>query len=401
MTKRFIIIFSVLSIWFAIVSSCTLVRLNKFKNSLGKSTIVSADFPVCFKFTFSEWIFLKAKLNNSSIVQDFFLDTGSPYTYCFKTKKSAILKSKKLLRFGDFRFDYGASNAEIASIKYSNLAYLVSDMAHCWKKNNSGYIGVNAMQNSIWEFNFQDTTIKVSDTLSDFQNVTGAYKVKFKPLGKQQTPVVKIVINNNDTITAFIDTGCDKFLQLNSRFGKKSSKLFCPDCVRTSYKNINQMGEHMRRDSIVETNFIKTNSFKIGDLELTTAIINQSPLYKGKNLIGLGFLKNFIVTIDWKHYFIYLKPFSNKQVVTKRTTYGFKCDQIDKVLKVTEILRNDIADNEGIKCGDEILKINNIAALDIDQNTIDSINDELPTDTEIVVQFKTKEVRFKKHDFFN
>lgn len=401
MTKHFFILFSVLVIWLATVSSCALVRQKKFKNSLDKTAISSTDFPVRFKFTFDKWIFIKAKLNNCSVDQDFFLDTGSPCTYCFKTKKSANLQSKKLLRFGGLKYDYGTSVADIGNIKYSNLAYLVSDLAYCWKNNNSGYIGVNAMQNSIWEFNFQDTTIKVSDTLSDFQNVTDAFKVRFKPLSKQQTPLIKIAINNVDTITALIDTGNDKFLQLNSKFDLKSIKLSCSDCIRTSYYNINQMGEHVKRDSIVETNFIKANSIKIGDLELANAILNQTPIYKGQNLIGLGFLKNFIVTIDWKQFVIYLKPFANKQSITKKTTFGFKCDKIDNVLKVTEIFRNDIVDKEGIKCGDEILKINGTAAQDIDQSIIDLINNDVTADNEIAVQFKTKEIRLKRHDIFN
>lgn len=400
MTNRIIISASVLSIWFATITSCVIVRQKKFKNSLAKSTITSSDFPVSFKFTIDEWIFLKAKLNNNSVAQDFFLDTGSPCTYCLKTKESTNLPSRKLSRFAGLKVDYGTSDAEIANIKYRDLAYLVSDMAYCWKKNNSGYIGVNAMQNSIWEFNFQDTTIKISDTLSDFQNVTGAYKVKFIPLSQQQTPVVKIAINNKDTITALIDTGNDKFLQLNSKFDTKSIKLSCNDCIRTSYYNINQMGEKVRRDSIVETNFIKVNSIKIGDLELNSPVLDQIPLYSGNNLIGLGFLRNFIVTIDWKHYVIYLKPFASKESVSKRTTFGFKCDKIDKVLKVTTIFRKDIAEKESIKCGDEILKINNIDAVDIDQNIIDSINSDFPADQEIVVQFKTKELRLKRHDIF-
>jgi len=400
--EHFIFINKIFLIFFLIIlSSCALIRQKKFKNALKKSEIASINFPTSFKFKFDEWIFLKAKLNNSSVSHDYMLDTGSPCTFCFKTKKETSIPSKKLFHFGVFKIDYGSSNAEIETMKFNNLAYLVSDMALCWKKNNYGYIGVNAMQNSIWEFNFQDTTIRVSDILSDFQNITGAYKVRFKPLSNQQTPVVKIAINSIDTLTALIDTGNEKFLQLNSNFDTKNFKLSCPDCVRTSYYNINQMGEHVKRDSIIETNFIKANSIKIGNLELTDAILNQTPIYKGKNLIGLGFLKNFIVTIDWKQFVIYLKPFANKQSITKKSTYGFKCDRIDKVLRVTEIFRNGIVDKEGIKCGDEILKINGVAAQDIDQNILDSINSDISADQEIAVQFKAKEVRLKRHDIFN
>jgi hypothetical protein len=383
------------------LSSCVLVRLKKFQNSLSRPSLATNAFPISFKFKLDQYLFLHGTLNNSSIAQEFMLDTGSPCTYCFKTKKTAGLESKKLVRYGGLVMDYGSSSAEIATIKYRNLAFLVSDMAYCWKEGNAGYIGANAMQNSIWEFNFQDTTITVSDSLSHFNNISGAYKVNFKPHGKQETPVIKIAINDGDSVSAFIDTGNDKFLQLNSKFDPKRIKNICSECIRTSYYNINQMGENVRKDSIVETNFIKTNSLKIGDLEFNSAILSHIPLYKGKNLVGLDFLKRFIVTMDWKHKSIYLKPFENPERATIKSTYGFKCEKIYGVLKITEIFRNSLVESNGIKCGDQIFKINSKPAEDLDKDLLQLINGDLPTDKEIIVELKTREIRLKKERLFN
>ncbi|MBK9286013.1 MAG: hypothetical protein IPM51_17085 [Sphingobacteriaceae bacterium] len=365
------------------------------------SSITSSNFPTKFKFTYDNWIFIKAKLNNSEAEREFMLDTGSPCAYCFRTKDALNLQSKKLVRFGMLKLDYGSSQAQIESIRYNNLAYTVSDMAYCWRKTNSGYIGVNAMQNSIWEFNFKDTTITVSDTLIHFKNIEGASKIRFTPLSEQQTPVIKIVINNGDTITALLDTGNDKILQLNNKFDINKIRLSCSECVQTSYYNINQMGENVNRDSIIEVNYVKANSVKIGDLELKSSLLTHKPRYQGKNLVGLGLFKNFIVTIDWKHYYIYLKPIENGSDMLSKFSYGFKCDKTGKRVKVTEIFRNSLAEKEGIKCGDEILKLNDKTVADLDEKTINSINNEDLYAPDIIIQLKTKEIKLKKERIFS
>lgn len=396
--RTFILLFIIVAIFFT--SSCVFLRQGKFKKSLKKSSITSANFPTKIKFTYDHWIFIKAKLNNSGSEREFMLDTGSPCTYCFRTKNDVNLKSRKFLRFGVLKMDYGSSPADIANIKYDKLSYMVSDMAFCWRKTNSGYIGVNAMQNLIWEFNFQDTTITVSDTLSDFTNIREASKIPFTLLSEQQTPVIKLVVNSGDTITALLDTGNDNLLQLNSKFDISKVRQSCSDCVATLYYNINEMGENVRRDSIFEVNYIKATSVKLGDLELNSPVLIHKPMYSGKNLVGLALFKNFIVTIDWKHYFIYLKPIESQNNLNSKLSYGFKCDKIGKKLKVTEIFRNSIAEKEGIKCGDEILKIDNKPFDEIDEKIINSINSEETYSADIIVHFSNKEIRFKKDKIF-
>jgi hypothetical protein len=384
----------------AFASSCVIGRFHEYRKSLGKSEITFQRAPAVLKFSFDKFIFIKAELNKSESERQFMVDIGSPCTFCGVTKREFGLNAKILYDIGGLKIEYGSCDAQIGPIKYKQLAYLVSEMAFCWKKNNAGYIGANAMQGSIWEFNFRDTTITVSDSLTHFSNIQGAYQVKFKPLGKQATPVLKIAINNLDTVSALLDTGNDRFVQLNSKFDIKGIEKASPSCIRKSYYNINQMGEHVPRDSIVETNYIKTSSVRIGDLELKSATVDHIPLYKGKNLLGLRLFTNFIVTVDWIHYLIYLKPIEKQTDLQAKFTFGFKCDLIGKKVTVGEIFRSSAVDSVGIKSGEEIVSINNISVTELNRKIFDEINSDQPNDSEITVEFKTAKIRLKKYQVF-
>jgi len=386
----------------AAMTSCVLIRPNKFKKSLKKTALISRNFNETIKFNYKTWIYIKAKINNSEKQDEFIFDTGSPCTFSFKTKNDLKLVTKRLFHLGSYKVDYGFTNAEIGNIKYDNLAFLIMDHGLFNRPNTAGIIGVNAVQSAICEINFKDTTITISDTISNFKNITNAYKIKFKPLSSQQTPVIKLLINSKDTITAFIDTGEPEFIQFNQNFDLKMVKSEHPESVKTKYGNVNQQGSKVKKDSIYEVSYVKLNSIKLGDLELNSPIIRRESYYKGKNLVGLDFLQNFIVTIDWVHQDLYLKSIQNIPPISNISTYGFECYKFKGVLKVAELYKGSLAEKLGIKCGDEILEINNQDVQKIDKHFIEIINNPLPNDMEILIKFKNKdkEINLKKTTIF-
>lgn len=402
MTKKLIISSTIFLTFLVAISSCVLIRQKKFRKSLKTSALVSNNFQDSFKFSLSQWILVKAKLNGTQQEQTFILDTGSPCTYSFKTKDELNLQTKKLFRLGSYKTDYGVSDAQIGNIEFKNLQFLAMDFALFKWQKVSGIIGVNAMQNSIWEINFRDTIITVSGTLANFKNITNAFKTKFKPYSEQQTPVVKLLINNKDTVTAFIDTGEPGFIKFNSDFDISALKVKQPETVRTAYYDINDQGKKLKKKSIYERDYIKLNSLKIGDFKLDSSIVEKVSLYKGKNLVGLSFLKNFIVTIDFKNNDLYLKPLEKTHFPTNIASYGFECFKRKDFLEVDFIYKSSLAEQLGIKCGDKIIKINNQDIKDIDDNTLKSLSDDLPSDKEIVISFKgrEKEITLKKVPIF-
>jgi len=400
--KKLIIVSTVFLAFLAASTSCVLLRQKTFRKSLKTSALTSRNFQDSFKFSLTNWILIKAKLNGTQQEQTFILDTGSPCTYSFKTSDALNLKTKKLMRLGSYKTDYGFADAQIGNIAYQNLQFLAMDaMLFEWQKV-SGIIGVNAMQNSIWEINFRDTIITISDTLTNFRNVTDAFKTKFKPFSEQQTPVVKLTINDKDTVNAFIDTGEPGFIKFNSDFDISNLKANQPEAIKTAYYDINDQGKKLKKKSIYEIDYIKLNSLRIGDFKLDSSIVEKISLYNGKNLVGLGFLKNFIVTLDFKNYDLYLKPLEKAHFPTNISSYGFECFKSKGVLEVDYIYKGSLAEQLGIKCGDKIIKINNQDINDIDKDTFKSLSDHFPSDKKIVITFKDKdkEITLKKVPIF-
>lgn len=402
MTKNNIIVSTVLLTFLVSISSCVLVKEKRFRNSLKTSALASRHFQDSLSFSLNQWILIKAKLNGSQQEQTFILDTGSPCTYSFKTKDELNLRTRKLMRFGPYKMDYGRSDAQIGNITFKNLQFIAMDSdLFKWYKV-SGIIGVNAMQNSIWEINFKDSTIKVSDTLTNFKNITHAFKTKFNPYSEQQTPVVKILINNTDTVTAFIDTGEPRFITLNSKFDISKLKAKQSEDIKTEYYDINNQGKKLKNNSIYEKNHIRLRSIKIGDLELDSVIVEKVPSYKGKNLVGLDFLKHFIVTVDFRNHDLYLKPLEKNSFSKNIYSYGFEWLKFKDYLAVGRIYRGSLAEQLGIKCGDKIIKINNQDIKDLDKNTLQWLSDDSPSDNVIVIKFKDKnnEITLKKDPIF-
>ncbi|MFZ9576684.1 MAG: PDZ domain-containing protein [Bacteroidia bacterium] len=399
MTKKLIIASTVFLVVF---TSCVIVRQKEFRKSLRTSALTSRKFQDSFKFNLSQWILVKAKLNGTQQDQTFILDTGSPCTYSFKTRDELNLRTKKLFHFGPYKSGYGFTDAQIGNLEFHNLQFLAMDaMLFEWQKV-SGIIGVNAMQNSIWEINFKDTLITVSDTIANFTNIKNAIKVKFKPFNEQQTPVIKLAINNTDTLLAFIDTGEPGFIKFNSDFDVKAIKEKQPESIKTAYYDINDKGKKLKNKSVYERDYIKLNSLKIGDLELKSSIVERVNLYKGNNVVGLGFLKNFIVTIDFKNHDLYLKPLEKSHFLKNIDSFGFDCFKRNGFLEVDKVYRGSLAEKAGIKCGDKITKVNNQDIKDLDEETLQSLYDELPSNKEIILKFKDKEkeITLKKTPIF-
>lgn len=120
-------------------------------------------------------------------------------------------------------------------------------------------------------------------------------------------------------------------------------------------------------------------------------------------MVGLDFLKNFIVTIDFKNHLLYLKPLEKTHFPKNIASFGFECFKRKGVLEVDFIYKGSLAEQLGIKCGDKILKVNNQDIKDIDNNTLKLLTDDLPSDKEIILTFqnKDKEIKLKKVPIFN
>jgi len=257
-----------------------------------------------------------------------------------------------------------------------------------------GLIGSSILQGSICELNFSDSTIRISNELKNFTNIRGGYSGSFEPSEAQATPIVKIALGK-DTITAFIDTGFEGVIKLSQR-----TKI-SPEAARRqeSVSNGRYFGGPAKDHFFCRTHYQVCRAEILG-LALDSMVMTQYPEYYGRNLVGLSFLKKFIVTLDWIHHRIYLKPISEPHFRRNIYTYGFNCLMRDGQLRVLEVYKGTELEKAGIKSGDVIVAINNTS--DFTDALVSEINSNTPGNDTIKLEIKDKPaLTLRKSKLFN
>jgi predicted aspartyl protease len=383
-------------------TSCGLYRFNKYqKNFFNDQYPAQKNYREEIKFRNDGWIYIKAVLNNSEPEQEFVLDTGSPSFISFKTKDSLNIASKKLLKISGIRVDFSKIPTKIGSLYFEEANYFIMDYVL------DRLLGINLMQNDILSFNFEDSIITISDNPELMEDLMKGHKIPFKPYSEQKIPVLKLIINDIDTIDAILDTGFLGFIQTNKKYKYDSIKDKNPEFVTHFYSKESEFDkvQKKKKDSNPYSSFIKTSSLKIGDYEVNNTILYSEENYDGSNLIGVEFLENFNFTIDWINSNIYLSPIEGKDFISNVSTYGFNCFVDSGKLKISIIYFDSDAFKLGLKINDEILSVNNQNLNDenVDLYKIrDEINSIKPNEKELKIKFKNieEEFNFRKYEVF-
>lgn len=367
-----------------LLSSCVIFRRRELKKKF--SNVVTDPNTYCFtvKTKITDILSVKAKIGNRTDDENFMFDTGSPLTYKFSTKDSFNIVAKRLLRLGPYKADFGSGSINFGNVKFNDVGFLVTDQILGDYKDVAGLIGSSMLQTSICELNFADSTIKISNDLKNFTNIENCYSGVFTPLDTQGTPIVKIVVGK-DTADALIDTGYSGIIRLND-------KLNIP--IEEAEK---QEMFSSKKDIFT---YYQVHRLDIAGVKMDTVILGQDKRYGGYNCVGLAFLKKFIVTIDWIHHRIYLKPI--KDISFKKTyyTYGFTCLMQNNQLHVYDVYKGSEVEKAGIKSGDVIVSINN--QTNLTDTMISNINANKEGKDSIQIEIKNKpKITLKKSKLFN
>ena len=390
-------IFLILIIFPILFSSCVFVRLKSFENLLSNKPLKTKDYLQITKFRQDETrIYIDIKVNDEDTSREFILDTGSPCTFFHGCENGLNLKTKPIIHLGrNIKEDYGCFNAKIGNLEYENLAFYKT--TSYFKFNQPGFFGVNAMQNSIWSFNFKDSIITITDNIERIKDVSGAYRMSFTPRRKQETPYVQAIINNSDSLLLMFDSGENHFITDWYPEYRKKKFIQNPQDIITCRTNLNLNGNNKKKDSIVVRQTLRISSLRIGNFEMKNVLAEG-----GLCQFGLDFMKNFTVTFDWMHHFLYLKPNETLNFPTNILSFGFSVVEYKDKLLVNSLFDESKASQNGIKLGDEILSINGIQSVNIDKATITNINNKLPMVDEYIFQVKGLEsaIRLKKENLF-
>lgn len=365
-----------------LLSCCVVVRKKKMEKSLAQVSPEPASFCTLVKANISSMIVLKAQIGNTPGTQNFMFDTGAPLTYSFKTKERFQLAAKKLFRLGAYKFDYGTGSVRIGNTSFHEAGFLVSDYILDEYPEIDGLIGASLLQTSVCEINFADSTIKISNNLNNFTHLENSYACAFEPSEAQGTPVIKLALGK-DTVTAFLDTGFPGFIKLGQKTKVAPEAAARQDVVL----NTRYFGGS-NKDHVLYRTFWQVRHMGLLGMQPDSLTLLQDQQYFGRNLVGLSFLKQFIVTIDWVHHRIYMQPMGDVHFKTNFYTYGFTCLKQHAELRVFEVYKGSALDKAGIKSGDVITSINNKA--EFSEDFISTINSNNANTDSIRIGLKDK-----------
>jgi hypothetical protein len=188
------------------------------------------------------------------------------------------------------------------------------------------------------ELSFQSAPFNLSDSL---------YKIPFETKSTF-TPVVNLNLDNKVISYVTFDSGSSGFLSIG---GKKMSGSWKKEEHRDSwgYHSSGLFGS--KKDSLTFQMF----EFKIGNIEGFDAICkieNQ----KSKALLGIKFMENYDVYLDWEKNEVSLDPI--KKFKQRNTSYGFGPKiTTDDMLVVGNVLAGSHAQRMGVSIGDTITNI--------------------------------------------
>jgi hypothetical protein len=248
--------------------------------------------------------------------------------------------------------------------------------------NIDGIIGANFMRLGFWEINLPDSLVRFTNDFSRIVIDSNASVVPFK-IQTSGTPIVSATIN--DTLIPYItfDTGSNGILGLPS---KRVNVLF-KDSL-----SVQSIGYHSAGlfGSKLDTTYSRPVSFALGkDTLAALAIDLEDP--GSMSLLGMRYLKNYRVVLNWENQKIYLHRKETSQAISQKR-FGLSPFLKDSTMIIgvvaPALLTLQKANKIGL--GDTILQINK---LDVSYATRDiycQVSSNLSANDTLTISIKNK-----------
>jgi predicted aspartyl protease len=234
------------------------------------------------------------------------------------------------------------------------LLYDLDGINSADREHIAGLIGMSNLRNMCIRIDMESCQIEVLNRVpNDLRGLSLSYS-------KSGTPHVLCEISNRPAESFLVDTGVTEAIVVNE-------KLF--DSLRGERRisRIRQVVGHDNNGKVLLLSSGRVDRVAIGSFEFT----NETVVEGVENVIGIGFLRRFVSTIDFKNGMLYLSP--KNRVLSPDTTglHGFGvCFEGDKLVVAT-IDYNSPADRVDLQVNDVVEQINGDG---IDGKTLFQIN---------------------------
>lgn len=353
-----------------------------FIERLSGGTVQNTDFRAEIPFTYvDERISVKARINGSDKEYAFILDTYAPCMVRESLLQIIPLDTLDLTEQMGKQLEGTMMKPLFPKYRTISLGEVVfkdiGSMVMREDEDNpfvqvleNGLIGANLLKCCIWQFNFQEMKIVITDKIDKLDHLIDAICVPFKPVSVQQSPNIQVTLDDEDRIEVQLDTGNKGFLTLSS-----ASLLALVDSGEAVALHRRSISPVKKPDTEIETyHLAKLKSLKIGEKTFTDLPVGVYRIQDEKNAtrgnIGIEFMKHFIVTIDWPENQIYLAPVEGREMKHNIRTFGLTYAYFDGAVRVASIYGGSDAEKKGIEIGDPVVEINGQRVDDLSEDQI-------------------------------
>ncbi len=420
--KKFLIITtSILLIIFGVGYFGLKYLQHQLENKLVGCEIQNKNFYTSVPFDLvNNWILVKVKVTDSDEKFPFIFDTGAQ-TVLLDSLLNII--GKEQYDSYSYKEDSTAStnsfnnelitlhNLIIEKISFKNIGSISAKNSK-WGMLNCvspyGILGYNILQTLYSQIDYEKKEIIFTDDINKLPNYNNIQWINYEPSINQETPILKAIINDSIKISLFFDTGNSGGISLNSE--KLYYKLANDSNIKAK-KFISQPTIRIRgeSDSIQESISFLASKFTLGDIAQTDVKINitNSEEREFTGFIGNKFLKDFIITLDYKKQRIgFIK---RKETTTQDSGYGINYVPQNGNIVISSVYKNSKAYDLGIRPGDVVYSVNNILIKELNSEDLCNIyrneyqlqnaNDSI-LDIEIVNEEMVKKYSIKKYKLY-
>lgn len=300
-------------ITFILINSCTTSKAVKY---LKEGKIDKENFKVTLPFEIKNgFLILQVNIENKNY--NFLLDTGAPNVVSKELAESLNLKVIDSVNVYDV-FDKSKTTKysridkiEIGTLNFMGTVAVIKDIKSMpvWSSLSiDGFIGSNLMQHAIWDFDFNQNQITITDNESKLNLLEETIENKLF-IGYAGIPAIACKINGKKVWNFTVDFGYNGGIVIPfSEFEKQNGNGEISDFTTSETHGV--IGVYGKQE-------IARTSYRgiINDIECGNAILKKKKVYSEQYfspLFGLDFFRNYRVILNWKSKKI--KLIENKEI---------------------------------------------------------------------------------------
>jgi len=319
-----------------------------------------ADGSFCETVDFEQrkgFIIIKARINGEE--REFILDSGAPNLISKSLAEQIGLTKASEGRAIDSKGQIGfleivtLDTISIGSLSFTNTAAMVFELdsiPDMYCMGVDGLIGANLMRHAIWDINFEDKDIILTDDLSRLENDNNSFAVDFTT-DVQGTPYFHAQLGENKLKNIMFDLGSAGSISVPYKsfrkiikteeitvlrgYGARSYGIF-GHCFDTSYSAL-------------------TRQLHFDELHMDSIVISSDKSSKAHPIMGTNILRDYHFILNWQENQIIFKD-KNKNARDKRS-FGFAYSLQGDKLYVMYVFEDSPAGNAGIIAGSQIMEI--------------------------------------------